>query len=325
MRLASTSSHQPHARTIARCVFAALAVLAALCIAALPVPADTSSAWLDDFEAAYERGDAPAYAALLAPDFRFHFGDAENRRLRPQGWSKDEELASYTNLHRGVVRPDGTKLPRALAIDIQCAGVRTGPDPGMPGSADHRLVFVQAATIDIRFADGNRVVDTAPHAFHLVRGRVLGRTGEEAEDWFARSWIERPTEAPELLAALHDEPAGVSAAGTPPAESDGDPDVPATAVEAALPPRGLLWPNPVRTGRGVSLAFDLAEGLVALDVFDVRGRAIATVAARSEPPGRRVLAWDGRDAAGCAAPAGVYFVRARLGDRDVRHRVVVID
>ena len=97
-------------------------------------------------------------------------------------------------------------------------------------------------------------------------------------------------------------------------------------VQATLPPRGLLWPNPVRAGRGVALAFDLvgAAAEVSLEVFDVRGRALAHVGPVRESAGRRVLTWDGRDAAGCAVPAGVYFVRAMLGDREARHRVVVL-
>jgi len=322
MRLASTSSHHSLVSLIARTFLAAVVTLS---LASTPVHADPTCSWLDDFEVAYERGDVAAYGALLAPQFRFYFGDAENRRQRPQGWNRDEELASYTNIHRGVVRPDGTKLPRAVSIDVQFAGVRIGPDPEMPGSADHLLAFVQAATLDILFADGRRVVDTAPHAFHLVRGSAIGRTGEEAEAWFARSWIERPTEAPQLLAALHGEANGAGEGGAE--EADGDPDVPATAaVQATLPRRGLLWPNPVRAGRAVSLAFELAtEGLVALEVFDVRGRAIAAVAAHFEAPGRRVIQWDGRDSDGRAAPAGIYFVRARLGDRDASHRVVIVD
>ncbi len=324
MRLASTSSHRSRGSFIARTFLSAVVTLS---FASLPLHADPTCSWLDEFEVAYERGDVAAYGALLAPQFRFYFGDAENRRQRPQGWNRDEELASYTNIHRGVVRPDGTRLPRAESIDVQLAGVRIGPDPEMPGSADHLLVFVHAATLDIRFADGRHVVDTAPHAFHLVRGGAIGRTGDAAQAWFARSWIERPTEAPQLLAAIDPPSAPVSAAGgAAGAETLGDPDVPAMAgMQAALPRRGVLWPNPSRAGRAVSLAFDLAvEGLVGLEVFDVRGRAIATVAAQLAAPGRRTLAWDGRDAGGRSAPAGVYFVRARLGDRDAQHRVVVI-
>jgi hypothetical protein len=292
-----------------------------------PCSADEASSWLAEFEAAYECGDVAEYATLLAPEFRFHFGDAENRRRRPYGWNKDEELASYVNLHQGVVREDGTRLPRAVELDVRMAGVREGPDPDHPGSADHRLVFVNAATLSIRFEDGGRVLDTAPHAFHLVRGRAIGRDGAEAGTWFALKWIERPADAPALLVALGAEAEGAASEGEGADDTGGAGEVATLAgVQGALPPRGLLWPNPVRAGRGVALAFDLAGAAaeVSLEVFDVRGRALAHAGPVRESAGRRVLTWDGRDAAGCAVPAGVYFVRARLGDREARHRVVVI-
>jgi len=334
MRLASSSSHHPHARASAlgsRFSFLVRIVVLALLVRATPAGASDDCFWLTAFEVAYERGDAAAYGALLAPEFRFHFGDAENRSRRPQGWNKEEEIASYVNLHRGVVREDGTRLPRAAEIDVQMAGVREGPDPEHPGSAEHRLLFVQAATLFIRFEGGRRLVDTAPHAFHLVRGRAIGLGGADAEMWFAQKWIERPTDAPALLAALDAAAAvvagGVADAGGGAADTSGTTGgLVVAGVQAALPARGLLWPNPVRAGRGVSLAFDLADAAadVALEILDVRGRRIARIGPVRAAPGRRVFAWDGRDDAGRAVPAGVYFVRARLGVREAQHRVVVI-
>ncbi len=331
MRLATAPSRL-HARIIPlvpRLAVRAALVLMLWFVSATPTFADEDCSWLAEFELAYERGDAAVYGALLAPEFRFHFGDAENRSRRPEGWNKEEELASYLNLHRGVVRENGVRLPRALEIDVQLAGVREGPDPERAGSADHRLVFVQAATLFIRFEDGRRVIDTAPHAFHLVRGRSIGRDGAEADLWFARKWIERPTDAPALLAALD------GAATTALASGGGSAEAGATSgtvlgavagVQRALPERGLLWPNPVRAGHGVSLAFDLASAAadVALEILDVRGRRIALIGPMTAAPGRRILAWDGRDGVGRTVPAGVYFARARLGDREARHRVVVI-
>jgi glucose/arabinose dehydrogenase len=62
-----------------------------------------------------------------------------------------------------------------------------------------------------------------------------------------------------------------------------------------------------------ALAFTLTlpvDGAVRLDVFDGRGRLVRTLHDGPMTAGRRTLAWDGRDARGADAPAGLYFVRA---------------
>jgi flagellar hook assembly protein FlgD len=48
-------------------------------------------------------------------------------------------------------------------------------------------------------------------------------------------------------------------------------------------------------------------------VFDLGGRRVRTIARGNEPAGTRTLRWDGRDERGGAAPAGLYFMRARAG------------
>ncbi|HEY2955668.1 MAG TPA: choice-of-anchor D domain-containing protein [Candidatus Eisenbacteria bacterium] len=69
------------------------------------------------------------------------------------------------------------------------------------------------------------------------------------------------------------------------------------------------FPNPV-TGAS-TLRFDLARGApeVRLDVFDLRGRRVATIADRAFDPGRYRLDWSARDASGRPLGAGLYFVR----------------
>ncbi len=74
-----------------------------------------------------------------------------------------------------------------------------------------------------------------------------------------------------------------------------------------------LWfarpaPNPSRGE--VRFAFSLPRaGAVTVDVLDVSGRRLATVANGAFPAGAHSLRWDGRDGAGSLAPAGVYFAR----------------
>ena len=80
-------------------------------------------------------------------------------------------------------------------------------------------------------------------------------------------------------------------------------------------------PNPSRGT--VRLALDLpSAGPIDAAVFDLAGRRVATLAAGRLEAGRHDLVWDGRDLAGRAAPAGVYF--ARVSSRDgARSRSIV--
>jgi hypothetical protein len=48
---------------------------------------------------------------------------------------------------------------------------------------------------------------------------------------------------------------------------------------------------------------------VRLEVFDLHGRRVATVADRAYDPGRYGIDWNGRGANGAALGAGLYFVR----------------
>jgi hypothetical protein len=73
------------------------------------------------------------------------------------------------------------------------------------------------------------------------------------------------------------------------------------------------WPNPA--AGDVRLVLDLPErGDVNVEVADVTGRRIATLYRGTASAGPLTLAWDGRDATGREAPAGLYFARADVRD-----------
>lgn len=108
-----------------------------------------------------------------------------------------------------------------------------------------------------------------------------------------------------------------------------------TTNNPVLPPEGLAVneapagslmlssprPNPSPTGASFELALAQA-GPVQVEVLDMAGRRVATVARSRFEPGRHALAWDGRDAAGRATPAGMYFIRAAADGRVATQRVV---
>lgn len=274
-----------------------------------PSAAATPADWLARFESAYESGDADAYAALLADDFRFVFGDAENQARFPGGFTRDEELSSYTRLFRGAVGADGRVLPRAESIDVTWQDVRVLPDPEHADDPGFALVHVAAATLAIRFADGSRVRDTAPHAFWLV---LVADPDDGTSGWTCRRWVERPADeelAPRLAAG---DPAGGI--------------VPAGDGALASAPLWTAWPNPLRAGQSLSFAYEVAaEGAeVSLVLYDVSGRARATLERGRRGGGRHLARWDGRDDGGVRLASGVYFLRATVGGRTERERVILL-
>ncbi len=85
-----------------------------------------------------------------------------------------------------------------------------------------------------------------------------------------------------------------------------------------------VWPDPA--SGPVRIAFTLARpGDTRLEVLDVQGRRVRTLAAGAYPAGRAMRGWDGRDEAGHAAPAGVYLVRLRTPGAVRVRRVVRLD
>ncbi|MDM7924579.1 MAG: FG-GAP-like repeat-containing protein [bacterium] len=83
-------------------------------------------------------------------------------------------------------------------------------------------------------------------------------------------------------------------------------------------PRGFgldrNYPNPFNPGTSVHYRLD-QPGETGLTVFDVRGRRVAELAAGWRPAGAYRADWDGRDASGLEAPAGVYVCRLESGGR----------
>jgi hypothetical protein len=94
--------------------------------------------------------------------------------------------------------------------------------------------------------------------------------------------------------------------------------VPGAGATLSLAP---LLPNPSRGARTVR--FSLAEaGPVRLEVLDVMGRRVRSLVAGTLPAGPQARTWDGLDARGSRAAAGLYFVQLRAGGRAFTERFV---
>jgi flagellar hook assembly protein FlgD len=82
-------------------------------------------------------------------------------------------------------------------------------------------------------------------------------------------------------------------------------------------------PNPFTAE--TSLEFSLPAAKHALiEVYDVSGRLVATIAEGSMPAGANRVVWDGRDSRGAPAASGIYFCRAQVGEWNEARKVVLL-
>lgn len=101
--------------------------------------------------------------------------------------------------------------------------------------------------------------------------------------------------------------------------------------ETSAPPLRLLaaHPLPYRTGT-MTIRFATASGVwggpgtARVELFDVTGRLVRTLAHGRYAAGVQDLRWDGRDEAGRAVGDGVYFLRSRAGGEDAKLKVTVL-
>lgn len=111
--------------------------------------------------------------------------------------------------------------------------------------------------------------------------------------------------------------------GTDPASPDATPVAvdPGAEVVAALTRVSSAFPQPFRSRTTVEI-YMAQEGVARVDVFDVTGRRVRTLAADRLGVGAHAIVWDGRDGRGVDVSAGVYLVQLRTGG--VRHALKVV-
>jgi flagellar hook assembly protein FlgD len=95
-----------------------------------------------------------------------------------------------------------------------------------------------------------------------------------------------------------------------------------------LPAFSAIWlarplPNP---SRGASVVrFGLPQAIdVSVGIYDVQGRQVAALVNGTLAEGEHTARWDGSDAAGGAAPSGLYFVTLRSGAKTLSERLAIV-
>jgi hypothetical protein len=82
-------------------------------------------------------------------------------------------------------------------------------------------------------------------------------------------------------------------------------------------------PNPFRNTIDLGFTMDRSSA-VRVDVHDVRGRLIRHLVNGRRSAGRHSISWNGQDATGQPAAAGVYFVRAERGGKIRTEKIVLL-
>lgn len=83
----------------------------------------------------------------------------------------------------------------------------------------------------------------------------------------------------------------------------------------------IVGPNPFDAGTSFRWSLPAAAH-VRVDVYDLRGRRVASLLDEERPAGEGSVLWDARDDRGSSVPAGVYFVRVDVPGGSFSRRVV---
>ena len=97
-------------------------------------------------------------------------------------------------------------------------------------------------------------------------------------------------------------------------------------TEAYLPAEFQLrdnFPNPFNPS--TIITYDLAvNGFVDLSIYNVVGKKVKTIVNQNETAGRKITTWYGRDDAGNALSAGMYFYRLTAGGKVFTKKMVLM-
>jgi len=199
------------------------------------------------------------------------------------------DTGGFSTMMARVHNRDYGPLRAQLSLD---GAVITGGDGrfSIVGGFTPALVAGVARTHTLQFNDAGATPDLDYNA------TLTFTSGDEA--------LPGATDQPDLVVSLHAKVSS-SIVGVP------GPSLP--SVTHLYAP----FPNPV--GDGTRVRLDLAsEADVALEIHDVQGRRVATLAQGPLPGGRYEYPWDARGEHGARLGAGLYFIRLSIAGQAVQ-------
>jgi hypothetical protein len=175
----------------------------------------------------------------------------------------------------------------------------TASDPSGVASVDLQL------SIDGGTSYPNAIASAIPNTGSFVWTAGPGATSQARVRVIAHDGLAQTT--------TRSSPGNFTLSTTPTAVDDG-------GVAFGLDP---VSPSPGRPPFAVRFGLPSA-GPATVEVYDLAGRRVTTLATGVFGAGRHELAWSGEDASGAPARDGVYFVRMRAAGREVIRRVALI-
>jgi len=179
--------------------------------------------------------------------------------------------------------------------------VRIAWNAGSFSIESYRFVGDNTPTADIAEGGGELVLYSSPGSSVDIELtlRVTGETGGENEfslDIISSLANDRQATSPEIV-ALHKE---LTLSGEPE-----DPESPPIPTKLALNQNS---PNPFNAATTIKYDLPVASE-VRVNIYDILGRTVCTLADGKKPAGFHRAIWDGTDFSGMPVSSGVYFVK----------------
>ena len=150
---------------------------------------------LNLFKWCWENRDISRYKEIFTDDYRFAFSitDTAGNPYRSNPWTREDEIASATNLFVGGTAGE----PAASSITLIFDGLRQDNDfrPGKDAQW-HQQIQISNLTLTISKTDGSAVRVTGGALFYMVRGdsavipaELVGRGFKpDASRWYIERW-----------------------------------------------------------------------------------------------------------------------------------------